>query len=810
MGLKEYQQKRNFNKTPEPDAEMDASKSNRFVVQRHRASHLHYDLRLEMGGVLKSWAVPKGPSMNTEDKRLAVETEDHPVKYLFFEGTIPKGNYGAGTMSIWDEGTYLSKTNPLKDYADGKLTISFNGNKLKGLFALVKTNYQRKQNQWLLIKKPDAFAVTQDYDAEDFKEGIHQSTSQEIDTNKTLLLNKTISPMLASPGIEIFNSPDWIYELKYDGYRAVAHIHKGTVSLQSRNAINFNEKFAPIVRELEQLEHDAVLDGEVVFVNKEGVPKFQELQNYPDIKAKGALQYMVFDILYLNGHNTVDLPLLDRKSLVKDLIPESDIVQYCDHIEDMGKTLFEKALASGMEGIIAKKKGSSYDVGYRSEHWLKLKSTSSSEALICGYTISEKSRPFGSLILGMMEDEELVYVGNCGTGFSQKLMKELHASFQALVAKQTPFKSKPNLKGRKPVWMRPVLVCEVEFSEWTKDHHMRHPVFKGLREDKEIPDTVPDAFEEVTSVETKDQTTISKGDTLEVDGIAVPVSNLDKVYWPESGFLKYDLIDYYIHVAEWMLPYLIDRPQNMHRHPNGIKKPGFYQKDNEHLPYWVATQKLRSKSVDKSIEYLLCQNEATLIYMANLGCIEINPWHSRVGELHYPDYTIIDLDPSEKNTFAQVRETALAAKTILDKAEIEAFCKTSGSSGIHIYIPLGAAYTYKEAVNFTKLICMYIQEQLPKLTTLERSLKKRGPKIYLDYLQNRKGQTIVAPYSVRPKMGATISAPVTWKELEKGFEIADFHIKNMPHRIKKKGDLFNGLLDAKFDMGKALVKLESK
>ena len=808
MGLKDYQKKRNFNTTPEPGADMDPSEGHRFVVQRHRASHLHYDLRLEMGGVLKSWAVPKGPSMNTEDKRLAVETEDHPVQYLFFEGTIPKGNYGAGTMSIWDQGTYLSKTNPLNDYADGKLTISFNGNKLKGLFALVKTSYQGKQNQWLLIKKPDSFAVTQEYDAENFKEGIHQVSLQENDTSQAPLLDKTISPMLASPGTEVFNSPDWIFELKYDGYRAIAHIQDGEVSLQSRNGINFNEKFTPIIKELQPLEHTAVLDGEVVFVDQNGIPKFQELQHYPDIKTKGALQYMVFDVLYLNGHNTVALPLLDRKTLVKELLPDSMVVRYCDHIEGMGTALFEKAIGSGMEGIIAKKKSSTYDVGYRTEHWLKLKMTSSSEALICGYTTSDKSRPFGSLILGMIDGNELTYVGNCGTGFSQDLMKALMRSFQSLIVKKTPFKNPPNLKGRQPIWMTPILLCEVTFTEWTKDHHMRHPVFKGLREDKNLPDSIPNPFQEAPAATSKQRSNTSSMDTLDIHGIAVPISNLDKVYWPDRGFLKYDLIDYYIHMAEWMLPYLIDRPQNLHRHPNGIHSPGFYQKDNDHLPDWVMTKKLYSKSADRTIEYLICQNEASLVYMANLGCIEINPWHSRLDHLEFPDYAIIDLDPSETNTFSHVRETALAAKHILDKAGIEAFCKTSGSRGLHIYIPLGASYTYKEAVNFTKLICIYIQEQLPKLTTLERSLKKRGPKIYLDYLQNRKGQTIVAPYSVRPNIGAAVSAPVTWQEVTKGFEIADFHIKNMPQRLHKKGDLFKGLLEVNFDMGQALEHLE--
>jgi len=805
VGLKDYHKKRDFKSTPEPSGVKDTSQLNRFVVQRHRASHLHYDLRLEMDGVLKSWAVPKGPSMNPNDKRLAVHTEDHPVKYLTFQGTIPKGNYGAGTMSIWDDGTYLSKTDVLKDYNNGKLTISFSGKKLKGLFALVKTNYGGDKTNWLLIKKEDEYAVAHHYDSETYRQGIHQAEKPITLKN---ILHTTISPMLASPGQNVFNSPDWIYELKYDGYRSIAHIDNGKVSLQSRNGISLSEKFTPITKALEAIEHDAVVDGEVVFVNKNGIPQFQEVQQYPDITSKGALQYMVFDLLYLNGHATVDLPLADRKSLLKELLAESDIVKYCDHIEGMGTSLYDRALDAGMEGIIAKKKTSTYQLGYRSEDWLKLKSVSSTEAFICGYTKSDKSgRPFGSLILGMMNDtDELVYVGNCGSGFKYSEMKVLHKQFESLVTKKLPFQKKPNLKGRQSIWMKPLLVCEVEFNEWTKDKRMRHPVFKGLRQDKEFPDVLS-ATKERKAAKTPSDTS-DDSNSLKIDGINVPISNPEKLYWPESGLLKYDLLDYYIQMGHWMLPYLIDRPQNMHRHPNGINDAGFYQKDHEHLPDWVATEAIYSKSADKTIDYLLCQNEVTLVYMANLGCIEINPWHSRVHVLDSPDYAIIDLDPSPKNTFSQVLETALVAKSILDGAKVKSYCKTSGSRGLHIYIPLGGGYTYKEAVNFTKLICIYIHEHLPKLTTMERSLKKRGPKIYLDYLQNRKGQTIVAPYSVRPKVGATVSTPVTWQEVKKGFEIKDFHIKNLPQRLHKKGDLFKGLLETNFNMGKALELLE--
>ncbi len=807
MGLKEYNKKRNFKNTPEPDGQEDTTHLNRFVIQRHRASHLHYDLRLEMNGVLKSWAIPKGPSMNPEDKRLAVATEDHPVKYLTFEGNIPKGNYGAGTMTIWDHGTFLSQSDIIESYTSGKLSISFSGDKIKGLFSLVKTRAQSGQNQWLLMKKKDAYAVEEDYDAETFSTPNLKDEKDLFNNTRVSILNKTVKPMLASPSSEVFNDPNYIFELKYDGYRCIAHINSGEVTLQSRNGIRFNDRFPLVVNALEHIKHDAVLDGEIVYVNDKGIPQFQELQSYPETQSKGNLQYVVFDLLYLNGHSTTELPLLDRKSLLKDLIVDANhTLLYCDHVEGMGKTLFEQSTKLGMEGIIAKKSDSTYHFGYRSEAWLKMKDTNSSEALICGYTLSDKpGRAFGSLILGMIHKENLIYVGNCGSGFSQKVLKDLHTKFEPFIIKTSPFDATINFKGRKPVWIKPCFLCEIEFTEWTKEKHLRHPVYKGLREDKEIPDNIPTQIHNSKVI--KNEVTnfgSPSNNELNIDGINVSISNLEKLYWPESGLRKYDLIDYYIQIGEYMLPYLVDRPQNLNRHPNGIAKPSFYQKDHEHLPDWISTIPLKSKSADKTIDYLLCQNEATLIFMANLGCIEINPWHSVIDHLDYPDYTIIDLDPSEKNTFEQVLETALVAKTVLDKAQIKAYCKTSGSRGIHIYIPLGAKYSYKEAVNFTKLICVYIRELLPKITTLERSLKKRGPKIYLDYLQNRRGQTIVAPYSVRPKPGANVSAPVTWEEVAAGFKMEDFNISTMPSRIQTHKDLFKPILSGNLNMLEAL------
>ncbi|WP_179008092.1 DNA ligase D [Winogradskyella forsetii] len=804
MSLEAYRKKRTFEDTPEPKDVYNSENKYRFVIQRHRASHLHYDLRLEMDGVLKSWAVPKGPSMNPKDKRLAVHTEDHPVSYLSFEGVIPKGNYGAGKMTIWDHGTYESLYNNedlTTDYAEGKLKLVLKGDQLKGIFTLVRSSSMNRKNQWLLIKHDDAYATNLSYDAEDYVVANFQPQTKS--RTSELNLKSIIKPMLASPGKEIFNDKNWIYELKYDGYRALANIDSGSVELYSRNGISLNATFKLIYNELESIEHTAILDGEIVILNSDGIPQFNALQNYDPTTTKGHLNYFVFDLLFLNGHSTTDLPLLDRKELLKHLVPESNHISYCDHIEGMGKTVYDRALKLGMEGVIAKKANSKYYTNIRTPDWLKFKKIESVETIICGYTESKNSaRKFASLILGMIENEALVYVGTCGSGFSAKQIKRLHQKFEPYQTEKPVFEIVKHLKGRKAHWLIPKLICEVKFAEWTTSGVMRHPVFLRMRDDKSVPVQISKEHKPLPN-----QKTQANSETLEIDAINVPISNIEKVYWPDAQLTKYDLLDYYIKMSDFILPYLKDRPQSLHRHPNGIKGESFYQKDNEHLPDWIDTIGIHSKSSERDINYLVCQNQATLTYMNNLGCIELHPWHSTIYQLDKPDYTIIDLDPSEKNTFKQVVETAQAAKVVLDSANINGYCKTSGASGIHIYIPLGGKYTYSEARDFTKLLCYYIQEQLPELTTLERSVKKRGPKIYLDYLQNRKGQTIVSAFSLRPKPDATVSAPIDWKDVNTRLRIEDYSMSTVPELFKNKEDSFLNILGEGVDMDKALENL---
>ncbi|WP_143960828.1 DNA ligase D [Litoribacter populi] len=801
MGLSAYFDKRDFDKTPEPKGGEAKSDELRFVIQRHEATRLHYDLRLEMEGVLKSWAVPKGPSMNSGDKRLAIHTEDHPLDYLFFEGDIPKGNYGAGRMRIWDTGTFQSAGSQtpeemLKAYQKGDLKIKFNGNKINGTFALVRTDRGKEGNQWLLIKKKDEHSTDSPYDAEDFQDF----------SEKGKMPSGFLKPMLATKTDKIFNKAGWIYELKWDGYRAIASIHDGKVNLYSRNGISFNSKFSNIHTNLKQVPYDVVLDGEIVALDENGLPIFQALQNYPDSE-EGQLRYYVFDMLRLNGHDMTGLPLLERKSLIQEVIEGVDQVVYCDHLEDMGSVFYEKAIDMGMEGVIAKKANSKYYPGARSEFWLKIKAMESQEAIICGYVINKGGGGLGSLILGMFKDKKLVYIGNCGTGFGEEEIRKLLKLLDPIEREESPFSSKINLKGRKAIWVAPELICEVSFTEWTRSGSLRHPVYKGLRKDKKPIDITKEKSVSIKTTKQNSQQEDSKG-SLEIDGVNVPISNLEKVYWPDEGYTKFDLINYYLQVSDLMLPYLIGRPQNMHRHPNGINGESFYQKDTAGIfPHWIETLKVHSKSKEDQIEYMLCQNEATLIYMANLGCIEINPWLSRKEDLEHPDMVVIDLDPSDKNTFEQVIEVAQATKEVLEKGKINGFCKTSGSSGLHIYIPLDAGYSYDEARDFTKLLCYHVHELLPKLTSMERAVKKRKDKIYLDFMQNRKGQTLAAPYCVRPVPGARVSSPLKWEEVKVGLKKEDFTIKTMPERIEKYGDLFEGVLNQKNSMEEVLENL---
>lgn len=887
MGLERYRAKRDLKRTPEPSG----AKSKRanapliFVVQRHKASHLHYDFRLEIRGTLKSWAVPKGPSMAPADKRLAMMVEDHPYDYKDFAGIIPEGNYGAGIVEIWDHGTYEPLDLPegkdpetflMSMLHKGSMKVVLKGRKLKGEFALVRLR-KADEKSWLLIKHRDKYAV-EEYDSE-------RETPKNSPINKALLaagkkpgarakkeatrpkvlkasaplavpqpvtakhfslrglgraakVTDPIKPMLASPDVQPFDDPGWVFEIKWDGYRAVAETGGKNLRLYSRNGLSFIEAYPDVVKELRAIRKRMVLDGEIVAINDRQRPDFQLLQ-HASLDPSTHLIYNVFDILELDGKDLTHLPLVERKKKLRAAIKDGVHVRYCDHVEAEGKAFFAAAVKQDLEGIIGKRKDSIYSKGVRGRNWVKIKNHNSQEAVIGGYTAPRNSRKhFGALLLGVYEKGKLVYVGHTGTGFDGRSLNELMAMMKPLVRTTSPFSTKVDA-NQPPVWIKPELVCNVKFSEWTRDGHMRHPVFLGLRADKDALSVTKEpmtpkkktskADKTVASAKTSRNTKVTAKDKagraspatgeegpnqrdVKVGRNTVNLTNLNKVFWPKEGYTKGDVLDYYERMHTLLLPHLKDRPQSLFRTPNGLKGPGFYHKDaGGAAPTWVPSVHVPSDSRGgATIDYILCNDLGTLLYMANMGCIEINPWASRKQQLLKPDYIVMDLDPSDKNTFDHVVEAALAVKVILDRIKVKGFCKTSGSSGLHIYIPTGARYTYEQLAPFAKDIMLVVQGMLPKTTTLERSLAKRDKrKIYLDHLQNRKGQTVASVYSIRPKPGATVSTPLKWSEVRLGLDPRAFTMKTTPTRCAKLGDLFHGVLEkTSFNLLKAVAALE--
>lgn len=846
MSLSKYNQKRDFRQTKEPKGTIEKSESELiFVVQKHAASHLHYDFRLEMDGVLKSWAVPKGPSMNPDDKRLAMMVEDHPYSYKDFEGTIPEGNYGAGNVIVWDNGTYTSDqetVNPekalLADLKKGRLSFVLKGKKLKGEFSLVKLK-GKQENAWLLIKKNDKYANDADI-LEENKSVLSKRSLEELEKKSKKAISpakekKTskkkndpvekatfVKPMLANIKEKPFNDPDWIFENKYDGYRTIAVINPPEAELFSRNEISFNRNFKAVAEDLKKMDHTAILDGEVVVEDESGKANFQLLQNYLKT-GSGELKYYVFDLLNLDGNSITELSLLERKELLKILFNKYDFtnVFYSDHIVEKGQELFDLAIKNKEEGIVAKRSGSTYAVNRRTNDWLKIKAANQEEAIIIGITEPKNSRKFfGAILLGQYYGKKLHYIGKCGTGFTEETLKELHSRLQPYFIENSPLTEKTGLRD-KIQWVKPKLVCQVKFSEWTQDKHLRHPVYLGLRIDKKAtevftPSTIkkPDlSKEETMETKTKNRTKNKTENDydLKIGKTVLHLTNQNKIYFPKDGITKGDVVQYYNEVADLILPYLKNRPESMNRYPNGIDGSSFYQKDvdTDKIPSWLKTKKIFSESNNEDINYLICNNKETLIYMANLGCIEMNPWNSTIKNIENPDWLVIDIDPDQQD-FSVVVETALVVKDVMDGLETECYCKTSGASGLHVYIPLGAQYDYDSVKILAELIAHEVQSRLPDTTSLERSIKKRNHKIYIDYLQNRIGQTLAAPYSVRPKAGATVSTPLEWSEVNSKLHPSQFTIKNVLKRFEKKGDLWTPVLSKGVNIKKILKKFEDQ
>jgi bifunctional non-homologous end joining protein LigD len=856
MVLGKYKEKRNFKESPEPTGGDPDTYKLRFVIQKHDASHLHYDFRLEMGGVLKSWAVPKGPSTDPDIKRLAMMVEDHPYDYRNFEGIIP-GGYGAGTVIVWDEGFYELADADGKDkkaqdkelrkgiYA-GKLHFVLHGKKLKGEFALVKT-HNGGENAWLMFKVKDKYVSKEDITLKD-KSVISKKTLGQLEKTtsnfygpkrvketegKRTKFPSKLSPMLATMVDKPFDKEGWQYEIKWDGYRVVAFCNKNKVELKSRNDKSFNEKFYPVYNAVRQWNINAVVDGEVVVLDENGKSNFGALQNWRS-EADGEIYFYVFDLLWMNGKDLMQTPLSERRKILKHIIPENNVIRLSENFEVSGIEFFETAKKMGLEGIMAKKSESVYSAGTRSKEWLKIKANKRQEMVIGGYSKNDdSSKSFSSLLLGVFEKGKLIYTGKAGTGFNDKQQTEMLKQFKPYIAKATPFtelpdinkpsRFRPNPPHAIAVWMKPELVCEVSFTEMTADGIMRHPSFEAMRIDKKAKEVIKEkaintneiiTHEEIKSkkilkpVGKKDRKTFlnptDETQVREINGHEMKFNNLNKIYWPKEKITKRDMLNYYYQVAPFILPYLKDRPQSMNRHPNGITGESFYFKDvTGTAPKWLETFKYKGPSDNRVRKYLVAKDEASLLYMATLGCIEMNPWHSKVETEDYPDWCIIDLDPAE-NTFNRVIEAAKVTKDILESMAVKCYPKTSGSTGIHVYIPLGAKYTYEQSKEFARVIATLVQREIPEYTSIERIVNARSGKIYIDFLQNRPQATVAAPYSLRPKPGATVSMPLLWEEVKRGLKMSDFTIYNAMERIKSVGDIFKPVLGKGINLEKVI------
>ena len=818
--LDTYNKKRDFTQTSEPKAQGKSlnKTTHSFVVQRHHASRLHYDFRLEIDGALKSWAVPKGPSMNPKDKRLAVQVEDHPLSYGSFEGRIPQGNYGAGTVSIFDEGQYSplevkSDKEFLKSWKEGSIKFRLEGKILKGDFALVRMQGDSSEN-WLLIKHKDDYSTDKPYDSEKLVSDAVKKEGKEFKKSSSKKKVKTPSSgnnedtelegdaMLAKLSQSVPDSDDWIYEKKFDGFRAIAKIKNPEADLISRNGNKLNKKFPSIVNELSSIKTDCILDGEIVIEDRNEKSYFQLLQSGEPIPKNLKLKYYVFDIIQLDGNDLRLFPLTERKELLELLIKKYKVeaIEFVPNLKQDQNKVLGFAEDNKWEGIIAKLKESTYQEGKRNGNWLKIKLRNTQEAIICGFTKPEGGRShFGALVLGLISNGKLKYIGNCGTGFNEKLLKELFDEFTPLIQKTKPFESSEDVaKERNVTWLKPELVCDVYYSEWTRDEHLRHPVFKGLREDKSAEDT---------KIEDKEALAMENEKELKFGKKTVNLTNLNKIYWPNDNITKGDLLAYYEEMGDFILPYLKDKPISMNRFPNGIEGQSFFQKDVDpsKIPSYLKTTEVYSESTDKTIDYLLCNDLPSLLYIANLGSIEINPWLSTYKKPEKPEFVVLDLDPNGAQ-WEDVIAVAHTARAVLDRGDIEAFIKTSGSTGLHIVINVGAKYDYEIARSFVQFIAELVQQEHPDTTSMVRDPKKRKGLIYLDYLQNKEGQTIAAPYSARPKPMATVSTPISWDEVDNDLSIQDFTIFNIYDRVTTINDPWEKIFSSKVDIKKALAK----
>ncbi|MGH2582255.1 MAG: DNA ligase D [Anaerolineales bacterium] len=810
--LKEYREKRDFEKTAEPEGKpAERAGEARFVVQQHDATRMHYDFRIEANGVLKSWAVPQGPSTDPQDKRLAVEVEDHPIDYIDFEGVIPKGEYGAGPVIVWDQGTYENirgeKKKPLtiqQSYEEGLIEIRLHGEKLKGAYALVQTKFQDSKKNWLMIKMKDKDAdpdlniieafpksvksgkTIQEVKAEGNRKEMHPILATLPDDIKSKLKQSEfpgwMDPMLATLEEKPFDRKGWIYEQKLDGERCLVYCRGGQVQMLSRNQLFISHQYPELIRALKGLgDLDMVLDGEIVAFDGER-PSFERMQkrmhvaapNEDLLKEVPTFLYL-FDILFFEGHETTRLPQMERKNLLAKVIEFKDPMRLTEHQVGNGIQLFTDACEKGLEGVIAKDANAPYQ-HRRSKSWLKFKCVQRREVVIGGYTEPNAGmRGFGALLVGEFDNGNLVYRGRVGTGFSDEMIRDLRQRLTAIEADENPFLPHEYLETDGVRWVEPVMAASVGYGDMTKAGILRHPRFFALRENKNPRTSQNDAR-------------FGAPVFRAVEGHKVKITNIDKLLFPDDGITKGQVIDYFEHIAPAMLPHLKDRPLNMERFPDGIKVKGFYHKEApDYFPDYLERVEVDVSDTETQMQ-AMANNAAALVYLAQYAAFTLHPWLSLKDDLHKPDKIVFDLDPSTEESWDVVKGGAREVKAILIELGLPAFLMATGSRGLHVAVPLVPEHDYDTIQLFAKALCQTMVKRDKKFTTEIRK-EKRKDRVFLDYLRNRYGHTSVAPYTLRAKRHAPVAAPLLWEELEsKDLRSNSFTISNIFERIARPED----------------------
>ena len=842
--LSQYRAKRSPDTTPEPMGTLSPVPGRLFVVHKHAARNLHFDLRLEMGGVLKSWAVPKGPSYDMNDKRLAVNVEDHPIEYGDFEGQIPAGNYGAGGIIVWDRGEWIALEDWREGLEKGKLLFELRGYKLHGKWTLVKI--KKSERDWLLIKERDSFvktpgdqfvetSVLSGLTVDEVKEGRShaggiRAAIEKAGAPRHHVDAHSVDVMLAEPADTAFTRDGWLFELKLDGYRLIASKSHGEALLLTRNGNDYTAVFPEIARAIKALPFDScIVDGEVVVMDAQGKPSFSRLQQRGRLTSpldvgraavELAATFFAFDLLAFEDFDLRPLPLVARKSLLMAALPKLGAVHALDHIEREGEAFLKQVMALGLEGIIAKRADAPYRGG-RSDCWFKIKTDPTADFAIVGFTAPKGSRTsIGALQLADMVGGELVYAGRVGTGFNDAQLADLKALLDPNVRDAPP--CAPPIGGgaaqipeiKTTTWVDALHVCEVRFREWTPDGLLRHATFLRMRHDKaprecERQGVLRIAEPVATAPVAETPPDAPPPPAKAVVEKTIAFSNLKKVYWPSDKYTKGDLIDYYRAIWPWMSPYLVNRPLVMTRFPDGIDGKSFYQKDApEFAPEWIRTFPIWAEDTQRDIRYFVCDDVDALQYVANLGSIPMHIWNSRIGSLELPDWCVIDLDPKEA-PFSDVVRTAIAMHALCESIALPNYVKTTGKTGLHILLPLGRQITYAQCRTLGELLARVVLRELGDIATITRHVTKRGDKVYLDYLQNRHGQLIVAPFSVRPLPGASVSMPLLWDEVNQSLDPRAFTIKTAVERMERLGqDPAGQVLHDKPDLALVITKLQ--